>query len=82
MPLFPSGFPIKTLYAFLLSTIRATYPARFILLHFDALTLLDGQFKVRSFSLGRYKIKIRTLGATSNRRYLTVSLNSVITAYH
>ena len=31
---FMSGLPIKTLYSHLLSHIRATYPARFILLDF------------------------------------------------
>jgi hypothetical protein len=34
MCIFPAGFPIKILYASLTSTVRATYPALFILLLF------------------------------------------------
>ena len=40
--LFPSGFPIKTLYPALFSSIRAIYPAHIILLDFITRPILDG----------------------------------------
>ena len=48
--LFPSGFPIKTLYTLLLSSIHATCPANPILL--DLMTRITGeQYRSSSFSL-------------------------------
>jgi hypothetical protein len=47
---FPSGFPTKTLYTHLLSPIRATWPAHFIL-DFITRTILGEQYRSLSCSL-------------------------------
>jgi hypothetical protein len=44
--LFPSGFPTKILYAFMLSLIRATCPVHLILLDLIILIILDEQYKL------------------------------------
>ena len=49
--LFPSGFPTKILYRFLLSSLRATCPSHLTLLDFIARKTLDGQFRSLSTSL-------------------------------
>jgi len=49
--LFPSAFPIKTLYTPLSSPIRVTCPAHFILLHFITRTILGEEYKSFSSSL-------------------------------
>jgi len=49
--LFPSGFPTKTLYTPLLSSIRATCPTHLILLHFITRTILGEQYRSISSSL-------------------------------
>ena len=49
--LFHSGFPIKTLYTYLPSLIRATCPAHFILLDFITRTIFGETYRSLSFSL-------------------------------
>ena len=49
--LFPSAFPTKTLYTPLLSSIRATCSAHFILLYFINGTILSEQYRSFNYSL-------------------------------
>jgi len=49
--LFPSGFPTKTLYTALSSSIRATFPVRLILLDFITRTILGEDYRSFSSSL-------------------------------
>jgi len=42
--LFPSGFPNRILYTFLIYPMRATWPAHLILLDFSTLTILAGAY--------------------------------------
>jgi len=48
---FPSGFPTKILYAFLISPIHPTWPAHLILLDFISLTTFCEAYKLWSSSL-------------------------------
>jgi hypothetical protein len=49
--LFPSGFPINNLFAFLFSNIRATCHAHLILIYLIILIMLGEEYKSRSSSL-------------------------------
>jgi len=49
--LFPSGFPTKTLHTPLLSPLRSTCPAHFILLDFITRTLFGDPYRSLGFSL-------------------------------
>jgi hypothetical protein len=49
--LFPSGFPTKILYAFLIYTMRATFSTQFILLHLITLIICGEAYKLWRYSL-------------------------------
>jgi hypothetical protein len=49
--LFPSGFPTKILHAFLISSMRVTWPGHLILLDLIILILFGEAYKLRSSSL-------------------------------
>jgi hypothetical protein len=66
--LFPSGFPTNIVYAFLVSPIRDTCPAYFMLLDLLALTIFGKEYKLLSSSLCSFLQP----PVTSSQRFITV----------
>jgi hypothetical protein len=77
----PSGFPIKILYAYLISPMRTTWLARFILLDFITLIMFGEAYKLWSSSLcSLLQLHLSTL--FSNTFNLSSSLSVTETKFH